>query len=50
MEGTHHLRDKFESAFKIQAYASYLFNAYVRLRREKKLKPMDGDIVQLSSS
>ncbi len=50
LEGTHHLRDKFESAFKIQAYASYLFNAYVRLRREKKLKPMDGDIVQLSSS
>lgn len=40
-----HIRDKKEIVFKIQAYASKIFNEYLQSRSKKWLQILDGDIV-----
>ena len=39
------IRETFEIKFKVQSYASWLFNEYVEQRLRKWLSPMDGEIV-----
>lgn len=41
------IKEKFEAKFKLQAYASRLFNQYVIIRTKKELELLDGDIVQV---
>ena len=50
LEGTLRLKESFEAKFKIQSYASSLFNQYVLQRMEGKNQLLDGDIVQLPTS
>jgi tRNA(Glu) U13 pseudouridine synthase TruD len=47
LDGTTHIREKFEAKFKLQAYSSWLFNEYVAYRTKKKLELLDGEIVEL---
>lgn len=40
-----HIREKREVIFKIQAYASKIFNDYIQSRAKRGLQILDGDIV-----
>lgn len=48
LDWTVKLKETFEIKFKLQAYASRLFNEYVLWRIKKKLSLLDGDIVELT--
>jgi tRNA pseudouridine13 synthase len=47
LEGKLRIQDKFEAKFKLQAYASRLFNEYVSWRTKKEPALLDGDILQI---
>ena len=47
LRGTLRLKDTFEIGFKLQAYASYLFNRYVDLRTRKGLRLQEADLLSL---
>jgi len=48
LDGKLKIKEIFEAKFKIQAYASRLFNQYVSLRMKEKTKLFDGDILQMN--
>jgi tRNA(Glu) U13 pseudouridine synthase TruD len=41
------IKNKFELKFKLQSYASWIFNQYLYLRTKKWIHLLDGDILQL---
>jgi tRNA pseudouridine13 synthase len=45
LQGKSRIRDKKDIIFKIQAYASKIFNEYIHTRTKKWLQIVDGDIV-----
>lgn len=47
LQGKGKIRDKKEILFKIQAYASKMFNDYLYTRIKKWLEVLDGDIIQI---
>lgn len=47
LDWTLKLKDRFEAKFKLQAYASWLFNQYLDLRIKKRLELLDGEIVEI---
>jgi len=47
LEGTLKIKEKFEIKFKLQSYASWLFNEYVLARTKKWLTLYDGEIVEV---
>jgi len=49
IDGTLKFPQRSETVFKLQAYASKIFNQYVVSRTKKWLKLMDGDIVHLAA-
>lgn len=48
LDGKLKIKEIFEAKFKLQAYASRLFNQYVGLRIREKTKLFDGDILQMN--
>ncbi len=50
LDGTLKIKEKFEVKFKLQAYASRLFNEYVLWRVKKWLTLLDGEIVELDDT
>jgi tRNA(Glu) U13 pseudouridine synthase TruD len=50
LEGKLKIHEKFEAKFKLQAYASRLFNEYVAWRTKKEPKMLDGDILQMDET
>lgn len=46
LTGKLHFKEKFETKFKLQAYASHLFNEYLKARIYNKRALLDGDILQ----
>lgn len=47
LNGELKIKEKFEAKFKLQAYASRLFNEYIAWRTTKEPALLDGDILQL---
>ncbi len=47
LDGTLKIKEKFEIKFKLQAYASWLFNEYVNARIRRRLELLDGEIVEV---
>lgn len=45
MQGRSNISDKKDIVFKIQAYASKIFNDYLHTRTKKGLEAIDGDLV-----
>lgn len=48
LQGKGKIRDKKEILFKIQAYASKMFNDYLYIRIKRWLEVLDGDIIQVA--
>jgi len=47
LDGSLKIKEKFEAKFKLQAYASWLFNEHVLARTKKQLTLFDGEIVEV---